>query len=140
MEEAIEELADWLVTQLGDICETAHANGDARLGNHALLTLARLGGFVRTAPLPIVLLYAISWVVRVQANESAARGPGETRLWRCGAKRKRDGSTCQAKPFANGRCKFHGGMSTGPRTAEGRVRSLSNLRQNRGPARPYQTP
>jgi len=31
----------------------------------------------------------------------------------------------------NGRCKFHGGMSTGPKTSEGRARALANLRQNR---------
>ena len=39
----------------------------------------------------------------------------------CGA-RTRKGTPCRAKAFANGRCKFHGGLSTGPRTAEGRER------------------
>lgn len=29
----------------------------------------------------------------------------------------------------NGRCRMHGGLSTGPRTIEGRLRALANLRQ-----------
>lgn len=37
---------------------------------------------------------------------------------RCGAKTRR-GSACQAPAMANGRCRLHGGKSTGPRTAEG---------------------
>src|SRR5215469_3908570 len=37
---------------------------------------------------------------------------------RCGAKTRR-GSTCQAPAMPNGRCRLHGGKSTGPRTAEG---------------------
>ena len=40
------------------------------------------------------------------------------------------GHPCIAKPLANGRCRFHGGMSTGPKTSEGRGRALANLRQN----------
>jgi hypothetical protein len=63
---------------------------------------------------------------------------GEIRLWwsspkrerpRCGA-RCRDGSPCQAPPVwnkgldrpVNGRCRMHGGLSTGPKTEEGRRR------------------
>ena len=37
---------------------------------------------------------------------------------RCGAK-TRAGSPCQAPAMLNGRCRLHGGKSTGPRTAEG---------------------
>jgi hypothetical protein len=49
---------------------------------------------------------------------------------KCGAKRHRDGQPCQAKPEpGKGRCRFHGGRSTGPKTSEGRARSLANLRQ-----------
>ena len=41
---------------------------------------------------------------------------------RCGAK-TRSGTPCRAKPLpGKTRCKFHGGMSTGPRTTEGRAR------------------
>jgi len=39
---------------------------------------------------------------------------------KCGAYARSTGKPCQAKAMANGRCKNHGGMSTGPRTAEGR--------------------
>ncbi|WP_363320823.1 helix-turn-helix transcriptional regulator [Roseovarius sp.] len=40
----------------------------------------------------------------------------------CGAK-TRKGKPCRAKPLpGKRRCKFHGGMSTGPRTPEGRGR------------------
>jgi hypothetical protein len=41
---------------------------------------------------------------------------------RCGAK-SRAGHACRQPAMANGRCRFHGGMSTGPRTAEGRHRA-----------------
>ena len=40
---------------------------------------------------------------------------------RCGA-RTRGGCPCRAPAMANGRCRMHGGRSTGPRTAEGLAR------------------
>jgi hypothetical protein len=40
---------------------------------------------------------------------------------RCGAK-TRAGCPCQAPAMANGRCRMHGGASTGPRTEAGRAR------------------
>ena len=47
----------------------------------------------------------------------------------CGAKNRR-GAPCQCKLlYANGRCKFHGGLSTGPRTTEGKARSLAALKE-----------
>ena len=51
---------------------------------------------------------------------------------RCGAK-TRKGTACQ-RPASkrNGRCRVHGGASTGPRTEEGRARiSEANLRHGR---------
>src|SRR5215467_105108 len=45
--------------------------------------------------------------------------PGDfTRAVRCGAKTRR-GTACQCPAMANGRCQLHGGLSTGPKTAEG---------------------
>jgi len=41
---------------------------------------------------------------------------------RCGAKTRRS-TKCRAPAMANGRCRMHGGKSTGPRTAEGLERS-----------------
>jgi hypothetical protein len=41
---------------------------------------------------------------------------------RCGAK-TRQGTPCRAPAMANGRCRMHGGKSTGPRTAAGLARS-----------------
>jgi hypothetical protein len=38
---------------------------------------------------------------------------------RCGAYARSTGRPCARKPLANGRCRNHGGLSTGPRTAEG---------------------
>ena len=64
---------------------------------------------------------------------TSAREPGERRLgWlkngnppgdlskvrQCGARTRR-GSACRCPAMANGRCKLHGGKSTGPRTAAG---------------------
>jgi len=40
---------------------------------------------------------------------------------RCGAKNRR-GSPCQCPAMANGRCRLHGGLSTGPKTAAGIAR------------------
>jgi hypothetical protein len=37
---------------------------------------------------------------------------------RCGARTRR-GTQCQSPAMSNGRCRLHGGLSTGPRTAEG---------------------
>ena len=47
----------------------------------------------------------------------------------CGAYARSTGSPCQAKALANGRCKNHGGMSTGPRTPEGRQAIAESTRQ-----------
>jgi hypothetical protein len=45
--------------------------------------------------------------------------PGDfTRAARCGAKTRR-GTPCQCPAMRNGRCRLHGGLSTGPKTAEG---------------------
>jgi hypothetical protein len=55
--------------------------------------------------------------------------PGDLRLARrCGA-RARSGCACRQPAMANGRCRFHGGKSTGPKTALGREKSrLSQYR------------
>jgi hypothetical protein len=42
---------------------------------------------------------------------------------RCGTRSKRTGLPCRAAAMPNGRCKVHGGKSTGPRTPEGLERS-----------------
>jgi hypothetical protein len=42
---------------------------------------------------------------------------------RCGARSQRTGKPCRAAAMLNGRCKVHGGKSTGPRTPEGLERS-----------------
>lgn len=70
---------------------------------------------------------------------------------RCGA-RTRQGNPCQATPIwdeaqnrpRNGRCRNHGGLSTGARTPEGKARADEALRRGRetrrlraaGPSRP----
>src|SRR5260370_41246710 len=49
--------------------------------------------------------------------------PGDlSRAPKCGARTRR-GTPCQSPAMRNGRCRMHGGMSTGPRTAEGLERS-----------------
>jgi hypothetical protein len=55
--------------------------------------------------------------VRLEALVKANTAP------RCGARSKRTGKPCRAPAMPNGRCKFHGGKSTGPRTPEGLERS-----------------
>jgi hypothetical protein len=42
---------------------------------------------------------------------------------RCGAQNRR-GTHCQCPAMANGSCRRHGGLSTGPKTLEGVERAL----------------
>jgi hypothetical protein len=44
-----------------------------------------------------------------------------TKAAKCGAHTRR-GGPCQAPAMRNGRCRLHGGLSTGPRTAAGIAR------------------
>jgi hypothetical protein len=46
------------------------------------------------------------------------QGGDLTKAARCGAKNRR-GLPCQCPAMANGRCRLHGGKSTGPRTEDG---------------------
>jgi hypothetical protein len=48
--------------------------------------------------------------------------PGLNLAARCGARARRTGCACRAPAMANGRCRMHGGCSTGPRTPEGMAR------------------
>lgn len=52
---------------------------------------------------------------------------------RCGAKSKRNKhQPCKAPAMKNGRCRLHGGLSTGPKTPEGKKRSAkANLKHGR---------
>lgn len=51
----------------------------------------------------------------------------------CGA-RKKDGERCRSKDLhRGGKCKFHGGLSTGARTPEGKARSIAAMRAGRWP-------
>ena len=44
---------------------------------------------------------------------------------RCGARARTTGCPCRAPAMANGRCRLHGGRSTGPRTPEGMARMIA---------------
>lgn len=62
--------------------------------------------------------------------------PDELRGLACGAK-TRAGTPCKLTSiYANGRCKLHGGLSTGPKSAAGRAKCALNGRQ---PKRKKQT-
>jgi hypothetical protein len=47
----------------------------------------------------------------------------------CHAYARSTGLPCRAKALANGRCKNHGGMSTGPKTTSGRQTIAEATRQ-----------
>lgn len=74
------------------------------------------------------------WATAIEAEKAGRyvpRCPSYLRGLTCGAN-KRNGKACGSTMLcANGRCKFHGGASTGPRSAEGRARSLENLKLGR---------
>ena len=52
----------------------------------------------------------------------------------CGAYARSTGKPCMAKALSNGRCRNHGGMSTGPKTEEGRraIGAATKLRMASG--------
>ena len=63
-------------------------------------------------------------------------GKPASRFPPCGARTKSyGGRPCQAPPVIdrgtgqprNGRCRLHGGLSTGPKTAQGKARTLAAL-------------
>tara|TARA_X000001316_G_scaffold1631_2_gene319 strand:- start:323 stop:577 length:255 start_codon:yes stop_codon:yes gene_type:complete len=47
---------------------------------------------------------------------------------RCGAYARSTGLPCKAKALPNGKCRNHGGLSTGPKTKEGKLKALMNLK------------
>lgn len=73
---------------------------------------------------------------RVLAEAEAFRAKRDAELKakervNCGA-RTRSGNPCRCKSVpGKRRCKWHGGCSTGPRTAEGKEKALANLKQFR---------
>ena len=48
---------------------------------------------------------------------------------RCCAHARSTGNPCKAKAMPNGRCKNHGGLSTGPKTSQGRQAIAEATRQ-----------
>ncbi|WP_281406864.1 HGGxSTG domain-containing protein [Methylobacterium sp. WL103] len=74
----------------------------------------------------------------IEETENAPHAPcGCARLHgafaadRCGAKR-RDGGACQQPAMRNGRCRLHGGKSTGARTPGGKAKAQAgNLKHGR---------
>ena len=81
----------------------------------------------------------IAFLARVIGGDRRDWSTHKRQRPRCGA-RCRDGHACRARAVwdkvndrpRNGRCRMHGGLSTGPRTVEGRRRALRNLKQFRG--------
>lgn len=120
------------VTHLRALRDASAATAEAR---RALDAGASLGAAVRT------LRVAAHHVARVEAarRAEAARAHRRSRP-ACGA-RCRDGHACRARvvwsrgddgaPVEAARCRLHGGLSTGPRTAEGRRASLDALARGR---------
>lgn len=65
--------------------------------------------------------------------------PEECKDMICGAK-TRAGTPCKLTGiYGNGRCKFHGGLSTGPKTPEGKKRSSMNGFKPKKKANPMKT-
>lgn len=53
--------------------------------------------------------------------------PEELRGLTCGAKNRKGEPCRKTELYLNGRCKFHGGMSTGPTSDSGKKVALANL-------------
>ena len=55
--------------------------------------------------------------------------PNDLQNFQCGAT-TRAGTPCKRKDiYRNGRCKYHGGMSTGAKTPEGKARQIAGFRR-----------
>ncbi len=92
-----------------DLCEQ---NARAR-AHHGVLEAVARPASTKTVPKPV------SPVTEARAK---------ARLLRCCA-RTRSGSPCRRKPMGNGRCRCHGGCSTGPKTPAGLKRIAEAQRQ-----------
>ena len=70
---------------------------------------------------------------RIEAEKAASSRVNRSKRsrQRCGAFARSTGKPCRMKALANGRCRLHGGLSTGPKTEEGKERALANLKQYR---------
>ena len=79
--------------------------------------------------------YALKWYLPKRYRETRQLIPKSQRP-RCGAQ-TRKGPPCRAPAVwdkehdrpRNGRCRVHGGLSSGPKTLEGKLRALANLKQ-----------
>ena len=60
----------------------------------------------------------------------------EYRATRCNARTRRGTRCIRLGRHRGGRCRNHGGLSTGPRTPEGQARALANLVPGKGPQTP----
>ena len=77
-------------------------------------------GKKRGVPMPL------DWPLYAQTN---LRGAVMRQKIKCGAYARTTGNPCQAKALTNGRCKNHGGLSTGPKTQQGRQAISEAIRQ-----------
>jgi len=68
----------------------------------------------------------LDWASYVQ---TIMKGCGMRQKIKCGAYARSTGKSCQAMALTNGRCKNHGGMSTGPKTTKGRQAIAQATRQ-----------
>ncbi len=68
-----------------------------------------------------------------QGRPETPEMPEDLKDLQCGAKTKGTGQPCKLKSiYSNGRCKFHGGLSTGAKTAEGKAKvALNGLKPKR---------
>lgn len=116
--------------ELGAYFEPSEA-GDARPAGHAARELARAHRGVVDAAHERVRI-AQGRIAETRRALEALRGPSTST---CGA-RCRDGHACRAPGNGRGgRCKLHGGRSTGAKTDEGRARCRAAAWRRWHPAR-----
>ena len=78
-----------------------------------------------------------AWVAAGYPYATGPALPADLAGLECGAK-TRKGTPCQRKDiYLSGRCPLHGGLSTGPKTPEGRAKCAANGLK---PKRKKQTP
>lgn len=69
-------------------------------------------------------------IVRQQTGLAASLGVlSEINKLTCNARTRRNGRCRRTDLASNGRCRFHGGASTGPKSDEGKARARLNLQQ-----------
>ena len=119
-------------TNAGERCKNVAAKGYALCRNHKRQYAMELGDEISelaNKSLADFLKMKQRWETSHPSVKFPEPPPRSYEWAICGAK-TRSGGLCKRHDIQiNGRCRLHGGLSTGPKTVEGKKRSSQNFRK-----------